>query len=264
MKKLFLGSLLAVCTLLMTSCLGNGSNQESGIGYGIIDYSDKTFKPIIKTGGISLYSPEVENFVNKGEVERGNCCIFAYTLDHDLPGNSSTAVSSNGYYTVTISQYGDIKRHWVESTLSDTAVVAPNEMLVSSIDKSNTVFLIDKGVKMLFLATVHENFVKDQKQDFRMSYATDQEPELVNGEDVYNLFLRVEKTSDDKGTSSTQALINAFDVNDFLTSFQYKEEQKSKKSLKFRVNFANKFNADSTKIEWKASDVITYTFPVEE
>lgn len=264
MKKLFLGSLLAVCTLLMTSCLGEGSNQSSGVGYGVIDYSDKTFKPIIKTGGVPFYSPEVENFVNKGEANQGDCCIFAYTLDGDIPQNSNESVAANGYYTITVSQYGDIKRHGIQSSLRDTAVIVPNEMLVTSIDMSNTGLLIDKGVKMLFLATVHEDIVKDQKQEFNMSYAMDQEPEVINGANVYNLFLRVEKTAGDKGTTSTQALMNAFDMTNFITSLQYKEEQNNKKELKFRINFANELNADSTKITWKASDVLTYTFPTEE
>lgn len=264
MKKLFLGSLLAVCTLLMTSCLDGGSNQSSGVGYGVIGHSDKTYKPILKTGGVPFYSAEVANSVLKGELNDNDCCVFAYTLDGDIPENSNEAIAANGYYTVTVSQHGIIPKGPVSDFPADTAVVEPDEMLIATVDMSNTGLLIDKNVKMLFLSTVHENYAKEQKQAFSMSYSMEQEPVLVNGEKVYNLFIRVVKTQDDKSITSTQQLLNAFDLNRFIQNFQYKEEQDSKKALKFRINYANKFNADSTKIDWKASEVLTYTFPVEE
>jgi hypothetical protein len=264
MKKLFLGSLLAVCTLLMTSCLDGGNSQESGIGYGVIGYSEKNFKPILKTGGIPVYSVEVANSVLKGDLDDGDCCIFAYTLDRDIPENLSEAVAANGYYTITVTQHAIVPQGNISVSLIDTATVLPDEALVFGIDTRNSVFVEDKDVKKIFLATIHENYSDKQKHTFNMSYAMDQEPELVNGENVYNLFLRVVKTEDDKSITSTQQLLNAFDMMRFIENFQYKEAADNKKVLKFRIKYADSFNKDSTRIEWKASDVLTYTFPIEE
>ena len=263
MKKLFLGSLLAVCALLMTSCLDGGSNERSGVGYGVIGYSE-TFKPVIKTGGVPFYAVEVANAFNKTEIEINDCCVFYYTLNSDIPENSSESLAANGYYTVSVTQYADIPKGYANSFVDDTATIIQNEMTTMSIDMSNTGILTDKNINMLFLSTIHENYFKDQKQELRLSYNRDQEPETVNGDKVYNLFLRVIKTEGDKSISSTQQLINAFDMNRFIQDFQYKEEQDSKKSLKYRINFANSFTKDSTQINWKASEVLTYTFPKEE
>lgn len=265
MKKLFSCSLMAICVLLMTSCLDGGSNQSSGVGYGVIGYSSKTGKTIIKTGGVPVYSAEVAASSN---IQLNDCCAFAYTLDGDIPENSEEAIAANGYYTVTVSQYADIDKYSVTPYLKDTTLIEEKELTVVSTDMGilknydgSIVFIDNK----FFLGTYHDGFSSEQKQTLNISFNPDQEPEVVNGDNVYDLFLRVVKTEDGKSSlSQTTQLLNVFDMTSFLNSFEYKEKQASKKSIKFRVNYINTLNEDKTKVTWKSSDVATYVFPVDE
>ena len=263
MKKLFLGSLLAVCTLLMTSCLDGGNNETQNFAYGIIDYSEKTLKPIIYSTHGPFYSAQIEKSFFEGKLDRGDCCYFHYILNMDIPENSSESTSVNEYYTVTVDDYFDIPQGRLSSSLQDTTIIAPEEMLVSLIDSDNSGFLATKkDIQMLLIATIHEDYDKNQEQEFSLSYDVDQEPELVNGENVYNLYLRVVKTKEgEKSLSSKQGFINAFNITQFLNTMKYKGEKK----VNVRVNCIESLNEEKTEIaDWVSSNVLTYTFPKEE
>lgn len=253
MKKLFFGSLLIIGAILMTSCLGEGSNQQSGVSYGVVDLSSTTFKKIIQTSWGPVYSPEV---ANSSDISIGDCCQFAFTLDGDIVENSSESIAANGYYTITVSQYADIPKSYAESYLEDTSAIAENELTVTSIDMTNTGFIATSDAKYLFLCTYHDGFSTEQEQTLTLSYDYNQEPELVNGDNVYNLYLRVKKDEDGKSLTSTVALVNAFDLYSFLYSIKAKGED----SAKFKINYIYSLNDDKTVATWKSSDVITYTF----
>lgn len=263
MKNLFLGSLLAVCALLMTSCLDGGKNESTEAYYGVIGYSDKSLKPVVYTPRGVLYSPEIEKNVISGVIQPDDCCFIGVHINFDSPENSPEAYASKGYYTVNINQYIDVRKGTFYTQLQDTAVVDTAEMLVAAIDMSTTGLLgIKKDRPLFVVGTYHDDYIEDQEQVYTLSYDPDQEPEVVNGEKVYNLYLRVVKTEEGKKTlSSMRELLNSFDARPFLNAVKNKEE----KQVNFRINCVKKLNEDKTKItDWTVSDVLTYTFLAEE
>ncbi|MDD2436277.1 MAG: hypothetical protein PHG27_03365 [Massilibacteroides sp.] len=257
MKKLIFASLLTFGAFLMTSCLGEGSNQQSGVSYGVVDISEKTFQKIIQTAWGSVYSAEV---ARSTDLTIGDCCQFAFVLDGDIPENTSEAIASNGYYTVTVSQYADVPKSSAVPYLEDTAAISEKELTVASVDLSNTGFIATSGALYLFLQTYHEGFSTDQEQTFSMSFDSNQKPEQVNGKNVYNLYLRVKKTEDGKSLTSTVGLVNAFDLYNFI----YNVKAKGEDDVKFQINYINSLNDDKTEATWKSSDVMTYTFSDDE
>lgn len=264
MKKLFLGSLLAVCALLMTSCLDGGKNEYSGVGFGVVGYSEKSFKPVLHmAGGVTFYSPEIDKNVTLGKISPNDCALVGYYVDNEIPENSPENVAAYGFTTATITNYTNVPRIPFSFQLQDTTVVDPDEMLVSMVDNLNTgLAFVKKDLWKILIATNHDDFVEGQKQEFSLSYNPEQEPEIVNGEKVYDFYLRVVKTQDGEKTLTTQqGLLNAADATQFVNAIKAKGE----KTLSFRINCVKKLNEDKTKIaEWISSEVKTYPLPEEE
>lgn len=259
MKKLFLCGALAVSALFMTSCLGEGSNEISDWSYGVISNSDKTYKTIIKSNRYGpLYSQEI---ASNASILPRQCCFFSFTLNRDLPENSSEAFAANGYYTISsLDGYIDITRYTAVSHLTDTTTLLPEELTVSSIDLSRT-GMVDN---IIFLPTNHEGFMQDQKQRFEISYDANQEPEQMSEGSVYELVLRVIKTDEGKSPSGIASLINAFDISHFITTLGQKEKSAGSKELKFRFKYIKKIDEENNSKEWKFSEVITYQLNTEE
>lgn len=253
MKKFLLGSLFTMCGLFMTSCLDEGSNQEEGVSYGVVATSSKTAKKIIYSNRIGpSYSARVADDFN---IYPGDCCQFSYILDYDIPENSADAVTANGYYTISIIDYVSITKYSVSPSLTDTTTFSSNELTVNSISLSYSTIIDDK----VFLATLHDNFLTDQKQTFEMSYDSNQEPEVINGKNVYNLFLRVVKKEDGKSPTITLAsAVNAFDMKYFISNFKNKEKNAGSKYLSFRFNYINSLDDEKTKAVWNASETVDY------
>ncbi|MDD4515102.1 hypothetical protein [Massilibacteroides sp.] len=259
MKKLFLGSLFALCTLLMTSCLDGGSNQNSGQTYGVIEYVNG--KMLVNVGGGTyFYSPTIAADFS---VNEGDCCFFDFVLDYDLAENAD--VATTGYYTVTTSYYSLIDNYYTSSSLRDTANIDPQELVVQKIESLSSYSTIWPMIdKNMFLVTYHEGILKGQTQRFDLSFDANQEPEVVNGENVYNLFLRVTKETEGTSPSQSGGIVNAFNLNSFLYTIGTKVQSAGKTNVKFKINYISSLNDDNTKAEWSSSDVATYTFPTEE
>lgn len=257
MKKLILGSLLAVGTLFITSCLDGGSNEQSGMAYGVIGHSEKTYQTIIKSTFGPCYSPNIANDPN---ISPNDCCAFSFSIDYDLPENSNEAVVANGYYTVAVTQYSPVDRYQVAPYLTDTATILQDEMTVNSVDFSGLALVED----MIFIPTYHEGVLQDQKQRFELSYDSNQEPESIGGENVYNLYLRVVKTADGKGATQSVGMLNAFNIEYFLSSFGQKEKAAGNKVLGFKFNFAKEIDEEKAEIKWATSQVVKYSLQTEE
>lgn len=259
MKKLFLGGLVAACGVFMTSCLEGGNNQFSDYAYGVIE-DGMTIKLInIGDESIKFYSSSIASDLS---IMNGDCCLFQYTLDYDIPENAD--ITNKGYYTVTSSYYEKINNPYVSSVLTDTTVIDPNELAITKIESlsSGYIWPIIKG--NMFLPTYHEGILKNQKQEFNLSFDSAQEPETINGDKVYNLFLRVIRTAEGESPSGNGAIVNAYNMNSFLNTIGRKVQSEGEKKVKFRIHYISKIDEKKEVAEWSISDIATYTFPEEK
>lgn len=254
MKKLVLGSLLAVCALLMTSCLEGGSNERTGVAYGVIEYSGAVKLINMGNNAVKFYSKEIANDYT---IENGDCCYFSFIWNQDIPENAD---ASKGYVTVTIDGYTKIpSNYYAKPFLTDTVEMDVNEQIVSE-----AALLWDFAKEKMFFGTVIKGSLTKQEHSFDLSFNESQEPSIVNGENVYDLYIRVKKTKDGESPIKDQGVINAYNISSLFNTIGQKEQSAGRKRLNFRVNYVSDLNKDKTKAVWKATDILTYTFPTEE
>ena len=92
-----------------------------------------------------------------------------------------------------------------------------------------------------------------QEDSFALSYNPDQ---VLNGDQVYSLYLRAIKTAEGGEEDNGQSMIIpcAFNIQDFVKKVT---GENNTDEVKFRVNYASAFGKDSASIVWKSSDVFT-------
>ena len=95
MKKLKFLSAVAMATVLLTSCLDGGNNEQSGYTYGVIGFSLDAMGNVAYTGdNVPVYASTFS------ELTDNECVYFGYTINYDDPANSGKK-----YLTATVPQY---------------------------------------------------------------------------------------------------------------------------------------------------------------
>ncbi len=252
MKNFLLGGLVAICGLIMTSCLGEGSNQSSGYAYGVVEFNGT--KKLINTGdnSVKFYSPTINSDYS---IENGDCCYFHFVWDQDIPENADWA--TKGYATVTVDYYEPIaSNYYATRFLTDTTQVDANEQLVS---EAAAVWEFTKD--RLFFGVLLKDIKTKQEHSYDLSFNEAQEPVMENGEKVYNLYLRVIKTKEGESPVKDQAIVNAYNMAPFFQTIGRKEQAAGSKKINFKINYVNSLNESKTKPVWKATEMMSYTFP---
>lgn len=249
MKKLkFLGA-VAMATVLLTSCLDGGSNEKSYEAYAVVKMSTKSFKMLAYENDYypPIYHPSLDALDE-------NQCIRAWKkINGDDPANQS----GNEYYTASEMQFIKIPTGNAYSAVEDTTVIKDNEMTI--LDVAGGYF---KG--MLFLVTSHPNASSDQTNEITLSYDRNQEVEEVNGERVYNLYVRAVKKADGKTNTGNVAFENAYPMSSFFSYASGQEKNNKKEHVYYRFNYIKEFNKDSTEATWATSKVLDYPIPAEK
>ena len=181
MKKVglfFIGLLVSIFCL--TSCI-EGSNVTSGEGFGVLDQSSKGLLPVLKTGGVDLYSPLLSSEISGGRMGYDQCYWFTYTLDHDLPENADKFVESNGYFTITLTGYAPIPKYYVSSYLTDISSALPDEKPLLK-GYNGGIF-----VEGYFFMEHHVNQPSEMELDWLMSYDYDAMPTEEGGNRYYDV-----------------------------------------------------------------------------
>ena len=161
----------------------------------------------------------------------------------------------NGVYNAEIYKYDSVAVWPLHETLTDTTVVLDKERLVT-LDFKKSIYLEGR----FFLQTQHVNHQVDQKDIFNLSYNPDQEVEEDStGQRVYNLYLRV---TQEGGTGDSTKWVNttAFTIDKFLDQAKAIESSEGQNVINFKINYAERYNADTTACVWGATDVFTLRF----
>lgn len=249
MKKLKFLGVVAMATVLLTSCLDGGNNENAYEAYAVVKMSTKSFKNLAYESdyGVPIYYPELD------KLQDGQC-IFAWKkINGDDPVNQS----ATEYYTASEFQYRKVSTGDVFYNIDDTATIKKDEMTVLNVALGGYV----KG--MLFVLSSHPNASSDQSNHVSISFDRNQEVKEINGERVYDVFLRSVKLSDGKNSVGSVAFENAFPMSTFFNYASAQEKSHNKSSVYFRFNYIKEFNKDTTAATWGTSQVINYQIPQE-
>ena len=262
MKKF---GLLLIVTLLsgfcFTSCF-EGSHVEDGTAIGILDYS-KNYNTIIKSTIGYSYAPNLETIMASRGLSTGDCCIFVYNLDHDLPENAQNVVEANGYQTISVLDIAKIDKYYMVPHLTDSSKALPGEIAIE--DPYESANYIEYH---LFISQI-VNQPSDLLVEWNMSYdANTMMPTIVNGERYYDIFIRATKKNDsDKATVNTPHLI-AYNIGRYLEDAALTEYNNSSSTSKFmlRFNYVSKIDNETKEITWKSktADVLVSQFLMKQ
>lgn len=245
MRKTVLYSVMALCLVVLSSCLGDPATQltmanQTGV---VATNMGSAGKVIFVKGGDVISSEEFQN----ANVEDGECILFDYSIDYGLAENADGGANT-GYMTATIYEntISNVPQWRLFDTLADTLAVDKNELLLSSLQDRSAYI---RG--NLFLFTEIGNHTAGQRDSFALSYDPEQ---TLDSEQVYSLYLRTIRTESDSAKAQTMIIPCAFNIQDFVDKAAGKS---SNGEVKFRVNYASSFGKDSLSINWKSSNVFT-------
>ena len=243
MRKTVLYGVFAFCLVVLSACLGDPATQltmanQAGVvvtGYG-------PGKAIYTKGDVVVSSEDFQN----ANVEDGECILFDYSVDYG--GASNMGAGTDAPYTEAViyeNTISEANRWNFYDTLTDTSVVAKDELLLSSLQARSAYI---KG--HLFLFTEMSNHPTNQVDSFSLSYDSDK---LLGEDNIYSLYLRTIRIKADTTMGKSMIIPCAFDIEELVK----RAEQNQSDELKFRINYAYSFGKDSASINWKSSDVFT-------
>ncbi len=247
MSKRQLYGLSLLVALILPSCMGDGSGSINYHRVGVI--REEPVRCVYTTdeqGNIFIVSSA--DLEGREELKDGDCCIV------DFRTNFRNALA-DGVYEAEILRYDSVAVWPLRDVLTDTAAVLESERLVT-LDFKKSVFLEGR----FFLQTQHSNHQADQKDLFDLSYDPGQTVEVdEEGQRIYNLYLRV---TQDGGTGDSSRWIKttAFVIEPFLDWAKEREIEEGADAIHFKINYVERYNADTTACIWAATDPFTLRF----
>lgn len=268
MKRLKVLSLAAAAAgvMLLTSCM-KGNSSYSTADYALVESSSKLSyqKLVYPSSDYPLY---ISSIANSLELQDGDCLALYYTVDNDAAENADFATKGYKYATLA-ANYSVVKHSPMVLAASDTTKVLDpankKEILFASSKIAS--FVSGTSKKRLFIEATLPKMLTKQENDYILSCDFSQQPETVNGENVYTIFFRGKKKADGETPTIEGATVaHAFEAENFYNYAKSKatSQSGSDKKISFRLKFPKEFNADSTKIKtWGTSDVVTFVIPAE-
>ena len=246
---------LFLSVVCLTSCM-EGGNVWEGIVFGVVDF--KVMQPIVKTSSGDLYSSSLNSMIKEGDVSIGDCIALYIRIDSDLPENSTSAVESYGYRTVTILQHGKIPRYSLNSYLTDTTRLLIKEVPVVKGFNDFADFVAGN----FFMSQV-VNIPEDWVLDWNMSYdAATMMPTEEGGKRYYDLYLRATVSKQgEKNTKIDRELTTAFTIGGYLSSVANIEKSylgsnyNNASKFTLRFNFISSIDETTNAITWKSNQI---------
>lgn len=221
--------------VLMSSCLGNGSNIRGFAVVGVIGFSMDAGRNVLQTDGGDCYFQGIEDV----KFSEGSCWLMNIQINYDEQ-------TSNKFSIVTLeSSPIPFDSNFNIIPLTDGEIVLePNEKPIGGI--------LPAGIakNKLFLASAHKNNT-NQLNTLRLYFDPAQEPEKVtvdNAEcNVYTVYLRSICTNEgDSSSSKDEPKHTAFDLGYFGRDIKEKEKAKKMYSLGVRVRYIKSIKEDGT------------------
>lgn len=254
MKKRELYCIFAVCSLILSSCLGD-TNTRITVGEQEAVYQTRPTSGFYVNKGRFLYG---SNLGVSGD--NGDCFLIEYSFDSSSPELQET--DSLSIELLGNPRYVDL---WpLDNRMTDTLIVLDNEVLTESI-LGRKPYINGR----LFLWTNHTE-LQNQVDSFMISYNPEQPYTTVNNSRIYNLYLRAVKIVEEEGgeegaeetvTEGTKVRVlrtNAFNLEEFINTVSQTEEQLGGDTLRVAINYVSAYNKDTTACLWSATEPINF------
>ncbi|MDR1919690.1 MAG: hypothetical protein LBQ65_08610 [Tannerellaceae bacterium] len=256
MKKLSFVGLLSVCTLLLTSCLEGGSNEQSRSGVpGIVRLDMKLMKMVIDAPDFYPFAFYASNMPT--DANDGDCILFGYSV------NYSDAINANyqttGLIEGNLTAFSLLDQYPVQPAFIDTTQLLEKEQPIAYSVAANGGWLYLSG--KLFLASEFKQKT-EQKTNWLLYYHPDLPTQEIEGKKVYSLFLRATLQAEGKTPEISGSVINAFDAKRFFDAISNMEKSQGNKEAYFQINHISEIKEDST-FSWKQPEVLTLTISNE-
>ena len=247
MKK---NGLFLIATLLsgfcFTSCF-KGSNVVDGTAVGVLGYSSSN-TPILKSTIGPSYAPNLNSVMISKDISVGDCCIFVYSLDYDLPENSQNVIETNGYQTIALLDIEKLSRNQMITHLTDTSKTLYSEIPI--VDPYESGSYVDYH---LFISQI-VNQPSDMQITWDMSYdANTMMPTVEHGERYYDIFIRATKRNEgEKAKGNTQHLV-AYNIGRYLEEAASNEYNNNNSATKFelRFHYVTEIDKDTQALTWQ-------------
>lgn len=256
MKKLKFLGVMAMATVLLTSCLDGGSNESSLNGFGVIDLSMDAMANVAYIDDYTqVYSPQFK------DLSEGDCIYFSSTLKRDDPANDG----SKKYWTVSDAiVLNKLDKSDEFGAALDTANIIPNEIAALDAGLLRAITEYSFTIKnYFFIGSSHEKVAPDQNNRYIMQYDPNQEPQEVDGKRVYDFFVRIVKESDGKGITGSNAFNYVFNTRGYFKILQAKEKAAGKELLNIRINYLKSYDEATNTKTWAKSQVYSTMIPKE-
>jgi hypothetical protein len=258
MKKLSFIGLLSVCTLLFTSCLEGGSNEQSRNGVpGVVRFDAKIMKTVIDAPDFYPFAFYDPNMASLGLMEE-DCVIFGYSVNYNDAANAS--FQTTGIIEGTITSISVLTQYSVQPSLIDTTKLMDQEQPIAYAVAASGgwLYLSNK----LFLASEFKQKT-DQKTNWLLYYDPELPTKEIDGKKVYSLFLRATLQTEGKAPEINGSVINAFEARRFFESISNFEKNQGKKEAYFQINYIKEIKEDST-FTWGQPEVLTFALSENE
>lgn len=253
MKK-FKISGMAVLTaglISLTSCLGDGSNTQTGVslGYSTINLDAMAYA-VEDDFGTVVVADAFETQLKGNEY-----VMFGYEVDW-------AKQSSNKYIYVKATGIEKIPEVLSKASITDTTALLANELPVEAIDVSmyNYNYVLTAN-KHIFLTALHKNVASDIETTYDLSYNIDASPEVVGENRVYDLYLRSVKIADGKKVETDTPIMYAYDLKDFLRRKREVEKSADKNAVNVRIHYLQSLKDGVMK--WNTTDIYSFVIPEE-
>lgn len=250
MRKYSLYWVFAVCLLMLSSCLGDGSTQIT-VGWQEAVYQVRPARGLVLKDGRLIYSQQI----NSMSADGGDCFLVQYEFD-----SASPELSRNDSLEVELLENPITIPLWTaeKTVISDT--ILTDEQYISAI-RPRTAYI--KG--RLFLWTeIREP--ESQEDSLVMSYNPEQLYTTEDGYKTYNLYLRAVKKSVEATDTLPVTVVHtdAFDIEEFFNSVKAIEEQSNSTAFAIAVNYASGHNKDTTAVSWASPRLIDFVLVKKE
>ncbi|MBQ4161411.1 MAG: hypothetical protein IJD84_00725 [Parabacteroides sp.] len=254
MKKLkIVGMAVLTAGLIsLTSCLGDGSNTQTGVslGYSTINL-DALAYAVEDDFGTVVVADAFEKQLKGNEY-----VMYSYEVDW-------AKQSSEKYIYVNVTGLEKLPEVSSKMSITDTTSVLPNELPIEVIELAmyNYMYILTAN-RHAFLTAYHKNVPSDIETDYDLSYDIDANPVEISGVRVYDLYLRAVKITDGKKVATDTPIMCAYDLKEFLRRKREVEKSAGKTNVNVRFNYVSSIT-DSGSMTWKKSDVHSFVIPEE-
>lgn len=241
MKKLKVLGLAAMAASMFSliSCLDSGSNTSSGTVFGYAQYNTTAGRTIVSDDYGSAYASTSFD----SQLSGGAYVSFYAEINYDEQTSSS-------YLAVTASSITKYPEYTLSSAMQDTTSLMTNETTIDAISlvtagSSSDIYYAFTANKHAFVGVTHADVPSDMDTDYEFFYNASIDPITVDGNRVYELYVRAIKTDEGDNTTTDLTVIGAYDLTYFLNRTLALEKNAGNSNIYFRFRYINSIDSET-------------------